>query len=43
MMRSRQSLQEPFSHPQSPADEDESDPTNGFAEEVRGRVKGVSQ
>lgn len=43
MMRSRQSLQEPLSHPHSPTDEEESEPTNGFDEEVRGRVgKGVS-
>ncbi|KAJ6131073.1 hypothetical protein N7523_001533 [Penicillium sp. IBT 18751x] len=43
MMRSRQSLQEPFSHPQSPTDEDESEPTNGFDEELRGRVKGTTK
>ncbi|OQD77656.1 hypothetical protein PENDEC_c002G02729 [Penicillium decumbens] len=43
MMRSRQSLQEPWSHPHSPTDEEESEPTNGFDEEVRGRVgKGQS-
>lgn len=44
MMRSRQSLQEPLSHPQSPADEDlESEHLNGYEDELRGRTgEGVS-
>jgi hypothetical protein len=42
MMRSRQSLQETPSHPHSPIDEDDGDsePTNGFDEEDRGRTGG---
>lgn len=43
MMRSRQSLQEPPSHPHSPTDEELESEQNGFDEEVRGRAgKGVS-
>ncbi|KAJ5587885.1 uncharacterized protein N7459_003650 [Penicillium hispanicum] len=44
MARSRQSLQEPPSHPLSPAeDELESEQTNGYDEDFRGRAgKGVS-
>lgn len=43
MMRSRQSLQEPSSHPHSPTDEDLESEQNGSDEEVRGREgKGVS-
>lgn len=45
MMRSRQSLQEPPSHPHSPTDEDLEAEQNGFEEENRGRGragKGVS-
>ncbi|KAJ5086333.1 hypothetical protein NUU61_007640, partial [Penicillium alfredii] len=40
MMRSRQSLQEPPSHPHSPSDEDpESEQANGYDEEFRGRAE----
>lgn len=44
MMRSRQSLQEPPSHPHSPTDEDlDSEQTNGYEDELRGRTgEGVS-
>lgn len=42
MMRSRQSLQEPVSHPHSPMDEDDGDSEpNGFEEELRGRTGGT--
>lgn len=43
MARSRQSLQEPPSGMHSPTDEDpESEHTNGYEEEVRGRAGHVS-
>lgn len=43
-MRSRQSLQEPLSQMHSPTEEDEpgSEQTNGYEDEPRGRVNGVS-
>jgi len=43
MARSRQSLTEPLSHPQSPTNDESESEQNGYDEELRGRVgKGVS-